>query len=104
LGGIVRPRFIAPGDDARADREELIAALRRFDATIQTVLRQLPSITEHLRTALRIFEEFLDKTQATAFELPGCNRQARPRTSGPGHARAEKWPPDWTFSYDRGAV
>jgi hypothetical protein len=40
----VRPRFIAPGDDAWANREELIAALGRFDATIQTVLRQLPSI------------------------------------------------------------
>jgi hypothetical protein len=28
LAGIVRPRFIAPGDDARADREEPIRGAR----------------------------------------------------------------------------
>ena len=85
----MRPRFIAPGDDTRADREELIAALGRFDATIQTVLRQLPSIMQDLRTALRVFEEFLDKTQATAFELPWMqptsattDERTRPRTCG----------------------
>jgi hypothetical protein len=44
--------------ETAAGREELIAALGRLDITIQTVLRQLPSITQDLRTALRVFEEF----------------------------------------------
>jgi len=39
-------------------RETLVAALAKFDDTIQPLLRQLPVILQELRTALKVFEEF----------------------------------------------